>query len=183
MENLWAPWRMEYLMSDNKSTNKNEKTGERTCIFCVKKPENDSDFLLTDEDRERLIVYKGKNLYVMLNRYPYANGHIMIMPYQHVADITDLSDEESGQLMQLAKIACKILREDFRAQGINIGANLGSVAGAGVAEHLHFHLVPRWQGDSQFLAVLAGVRLIPETLEKTQARFELAFQKKIGYKV
>lgn len=182
MENLWAPWRMQYLQSDNKSTAQNTETGEKICIFCVQKPKADIDFQLSEEDKSRLIVYKAKELYIMLNRYPYASGHIMIMPYRHIADITNLSDSESLELMHLAKASCKVLREECKAQGINMGANLGSAAGAGIADHLHFHVVPRWQGDSQFLAVLGDVRLIPEFLETTQARFALAFKNLLGYK-
>lgn len=181
MENLWTPWRMEYLQKDNKN-NDIDTNKKRACIFCVDKPKTQEDFALTEEDISRLIVFKGRELYCMLNRYPYANGHLMIMPYKHVADITDLSESETLEMMELAKISSIILREECKAQGINMGANLGSAAGAGIAEHLHFHIVPRWHGDSQFLAVLADVRLIPEPLETTQARFALAFKKLLGYK-
>lgn len=182
MENLWTPWRMEYLLKDKKNNYTNKKSDERSCIFCVEKPKSQEEFLLSKEDVSRLIVHKGKELYCMLNRYPYANGHLMIMPYRHVADIIDLSESETLEMMTLTKIASKILREECNAQGINIGANLGSAAGAGIAEHLHFHIVPRWHGDSQFLAVLADVRIIPEALETTQTRFALAFKKLLVYK-
>ena len=130
---------------------------------------------LSNDDAKRLIVHKGKEMFVMLNRYPYAAGHLMIIPYRHVMDITELTESENLEMIRLMQISCKVLRKECKPDGINMGINLGSAAGAGIADHLHFHVVPRWEGDSQFIAVLSDVRLIPEHLESTQLRFALAF--------
>jgi len=170
MQNLWAPWRMEYILSE-------KPTG--ACVFCVDIPsfiENALPFSpLSDDDTKRLIVYKGREIFVILNRYPYAAGHLMIIPYRHIMDITELTQSENSEMMRLMQISCKVLRKECKPDGINMGINLGSAAGAGIADHLHFHVVPRWEGDSQFIAVLSEVRLIPEHLESTQKRFALAF--------
>ncbi len=170
MQHMWAPWRMEYITGT-----KPKNTG---CIFCLEKETWHSD--ISEEEAKRLIVYKGKECFVMLNKYPYAAGHLMILPFRHIGDITELTPSESAEIMFLSQESAKILREECRVDGINMGVNLGSAAGAGVADHLHFHAVPRWHGDSQFIAVTADIRLIPEHLEKTQARFMLAFLKKLG---
>lgn len=163
MENMWAPWRMEYILS---------KKEHKGCVFCLE----DWGGELTQKDSERLVVYKGKHCFVMLNRYPYAAGHLMVIPYRHVMDITDLAEEERSDFMELVNISCKVLRKVCRCDGINMGINLGKAAGAGIADHLHGHLVPRWEGDSQFIAVVADVRLIPERLETMQKTFALAFK-------
>ncbi len=113
----------------------------------------------------------------MLNRYPYAAGHLMVLPCRHIADISDMTGAECAELMDLVKLSCMVLREECGCEGINIGINLGEAAGAGIAEHLHCHLIPRWKGDSQFIAVMDDVRLIPEALEQTCARFRVAFKK------
>lgn len=151
MKDLWAPWRMEYIMGP--------KPGH--CVLCV--PEQASP----QDDEERLVVYRGRRVFVMLNRYPYAAGHLMVIPFRHVTDITELTDEESGELMALTSLACRVLREASHPQGINIGINLGEAAGAGIRDHMHLHVVPRWNGDSSFMAVLDDVRVIPEHLTAT----------------
>ena len=163
MSTMWAPWRMEYILSPKK------KNG---CVFCLENFEQE----LTEEDAERLVVYKGKHVFVMLNRYPYAAGHLMVIPYRHVMDLTDLSDEERSEFMDVVNLSCKAIRKICRPDGINMGINLGKAAGAGISEHLHGHLVPRWEGDSQFIAVVADVRLIPERLGTMQKTFALAFK-------
>lgn len=163
MQNMWAPWRMEYILL------KKENNG---CVFCLDSfnPE------LTEEDEKRLVVYKGGRVFVMLNRYPYAAGHLMIIPFRHCMDITELSEEERNEFMEIISLSCKAIRRVCRPDGINMGINLGKAAGAGIADHLHAHLVPRWEGDSQFIAVVADVRLIPERLETMQKTFALAFK-------
>ncbi|MBO4317897.1 MAG: HIT domain-containing protein [Mailhella sp.] len=163
MKNLWAPWRMAYIRSPKKHDG---------CVFCTPRSAASEE-----QEIERLIVYRGLDLYVMLNRYPYAAGHLMILPYRHVADVTDMTAGESAEFMLLVQQACRILREETGCDGINVGINLGEAAGAGVAQHLHCHLVPRWKGDSQFIAVMDDVRLIPEALEQTCVRFRGAFKK------
>jgi len=142
------------------------------CVFCVGK-----DCISEREDIDRLIVFRGRRLFVMLNRYPYAAGHLMILPYRHVGDVTDLDGDECTEMMDLIRLSCRVLREECRCEGINVGMNLGEAAGAGIASHLHCQLVPRWNGDSQFIAVMDDVRLIPEALEETCRRFRESFKK------
>ncbi|MDR2891948.1 MAG: HIT domain-containing protein [Deltaproteobacteria bacterium] len=149
MKNLWAPWRVSYILGP-----KADK-----CVFCL---EQDSS-----QDKERLVLYRGRRCFVIMNKYPYCNGHIMVAPLDHVACITELDAESSAEFMTLVQRCTNILREHFKAQGINIGINLGEAAGAGVREHLHCHLVPRWNGDSNFMAVMADLRTIPQHLDET----------------
>ncbi len=163
MENMWAPWRIEYILS------KKEHNG---CVFCLE----DYSQNISKNDIERLVVHKGKTCFVMLNRYPYAAGHLMVLPYRHCMDLTDLNTDERIEFMEIITLSCKVIREICHCDGINMGINLGKAAGAGIADHLHAHLVPRWEGDSQFIAVVADVRLIPERLENMQKSFALAFQ-------
>lgn len=163
MQNMWAPWRMEYILS---------KKEHKGCVFCLE----NTDAALSGEDAERLVVYKGRKNFVMLNRYPYAAGHLMVIPYRHVMDVTDLDAEERNEFMELIALSCKVMRKVCNCGGINMGINLGKAAGAGIADHLHGHLVPRWEGDSQFIAVTADIRLIPERLENMQKTFALAFK-------
>ena len=163
MKNLWAPWRMQYILGPK---------SHGGCVLCA--PDH------TDEDGERLIVYRSRFVFVMLNRYPYASSHLMVIPYRHVSDITDLTAEESADLMATVQLSCRVLREVSRPQGINVGLNLGEAAGAGIGMHLHMHVVPRWNGDSNFMAVLDDVRVIPEALEETCCRLAPVFKKLAG---
>ncbi len=165
MKNIFAPWRMDYILS--------KKPNSSSCIFCL---DGFSNQEISLAEAERLVVYKGKEIFIMLNKYPYANGHLMLLPYRHLQDFTLLSATESAEMMLLMQKSCLVLEKECKPDGINMGINLGKAAGAGIAEHLHFHIVPRWEGDSQFLAVTSDTRLIPELLPKTQKRFELAFK-------
>lgn len=151
MKQLWTPWRINYILGP--------KPDE--CVFCIPRD--------TGEDEERLVLYRGRHCFVIMNKFPYNNGHIMVCPYRHVMKLEDLSADESGELMDLLKVCAKILEEHFHCEGINVGLNQGQAAGAGVREHLHFHLVPRWNGDSSFLAVFDETRTIPQYLEDTRA--------------
>jgi ATP adenylyltransferase len=153
MKNLWAPWRMEYILAP-----KADK-----CVFCL--DQNDRGNKQTILQRQ--ILYQGKKCFVLMNKYPYCNGHIMLAPYAHLSCITELDPESCAEFMSLLQKSTNILLQHFKAQGINIGINLGEAAGAGVREHLHCHLVPRWNGDSNFMAVMAEVRTIPQHLEHT----------------
>ncbi len=146
---LWAPWRAEYVGGKK----------EEGCIFCP--PETK----LPDE--ERLILYRDEKVLVLMNKFPYNTGHLLISPRRHVANLEDLTDEELLSLMKTAQKAIRILREVLRPDGFNLGFNLGRVAGAGYPDHIHLQLVPRWEGDSNFLAVLADLRLVPEHLLAT----------------
>jgi ATP adenylyltransferase len=153
MKNLWAPWRIEYILGP-KADN---------CVFCLDKQAGNDERTLV----QRQILYQGKRSFVLMNKYPYCNGHIMIAPYAHLSCITELDQESTAEFMLLVQKSTNILRRHFNAQGINIGINLGEAAGAGVREHVHCHLVPRWNGDSNFMAVMSDVRTIPQHLEET----------------
>jgi ATP adenylyltransferase len=150
MERLWAPWRLEYVQGERSSE----------CIFCLGSE---------DEDRSRLVLHRGRWCFIIMNRFPYSNGHLMVAPLRHVADPGQLSSEEAAELHRLT-VGCRdLLRDCCRAEGFNIGMNLGTVAGAGVADHLHQHIVPRWAGDTNFMPVFADVRVIPQHLQETYA--------------
>jgi ATP adenylyltransferase len=149
MERLWAPWRLQYVAKE-----KNEG-----CIFCEKP--------LAGDDRAAHIVHRGALAYVMLNTFPYNNGHIMVAPFAHLANLEDLPPETLHEMMDLAQQCTRALKAGFSPDGINLGFNLGAAAGAGIKDHLHLHLVPRWQGDTNFMPVIGDVRVIPESLDQT----------------
>ena len=151
MKQLWAPWRIDYILGP--------KPDE--CVFCL--PQG------TEEDAERLVLHRGKASFVIMNKFPYNNGHIMVCPYRHVMALEDLTEEESREIMTLLQRCTGILKRHFNCQGINVGLNQGEAAGAGIREHLHFHLVPRWNGDSSFMAVMDEVRTMPQHLKETYA--------------
>lgn len=151
MKNLWTPWRMTYLQE--------KKTGGEGCIFETDSGENFA--------KESLLLYRDPLIVVFLNRFPYANGHLLIAPRRHISDISDLLQKESAALFNMIKESVTIIRKHKNPDGFNIGLNLGTVAGAGHPEHLHFHVVPRWEGDHNFMTVLAEVRTIPEHIEAT----------------
>ncbi len=158
MKNLWAPWRIEYILGP--------KADE--CVFCI--PESPY------QDRQKLILKRAKHCIVIMNRFPYSNGHLMLAPYRHVKCLTEISSGESAEMMGLLQISCRILRKEFCPHGINIGLNLGEAAGAGIEEHLHFHLVPRWVGDFSFMAVMSDTSIIPEHLSAVYDRMRAHFE-------
>lgn len=158
MKQLWAPWRIEYILGP--------KPDE--CVFCL--PDH------TDEDAGRLVLYRGSQCFVIMNKFPYNNGHLMVCPYRHVMALEDLTAAETTEMMRLLQECVVILKEHFHCEGINIGLNLGEAAGAGIREHLHFHLVPRWNGDSSFMAVMDEARTIPQHLRDTYAQLLPRFQ-------
>lgn len=149
LESLWSPWRVEYFQ---------------------RMPDAPRDFLLAagqaTNDAEHFVVTRRRAAFLMLNRYPYTPGHMMAVPYRKVAGMEDLTDDESRDIWDLSLHAQKLLRAVVRAQGFNVGVNLGSAGGAGCAEHIHFHIVPRWEGDSNFMPVIGGVRILPDALER-----------------
>ena len=157
MEALWAPWRMEFIMG--------EEEGE--CIFCAKPKRKDP--------RESLILGRGKHSYVILNRYPYTNGHLMVVPYRHTVDLGGLRPEETLEIHELMGKSLQALREELHPDGFNLGVNLGKAAGAGIVGHLHHHVVPRWTGDTNFMPVIAETRSMPEHLHVTYDRLEPHF--------
>lgn len=157
MDRLWAPWRLEYIQSPE----------DDHCIFCV-----DPDPV---DDQDRLIVFRGKECYVIMNRYPYSNGHLMVSPYRHLSDPAALKDTEVHEIHRLMIRCQSVLTDCCAAQGFNVGWNFGEAAGAGVAGHIHMHVVPRWSGDSNFMPVLAETRVIPQHIERTYSLFAKAF--------
>jgi ATP adenylyltransferase len=150
---LWAGWRSQYVQGLGQ--------GDEECIFCR---------LPGQDDEEGLILRRGEHAFAVLNRYPYATGHLMVGPYRHVAGPGDLDDAERSEMWSLLALGEEAARRAISPDGFNIGANLGRVAGAGVPGHLHFHLVPRWSGDTNFMSVVGGTRVIPEDLADTWNR-------------
>ena len=157
MKVLWAPWRMEYILS--------EKGGE--CIFC---PDGDRGM-----DEERLILQVGALTMVMMNRYPYNNGHLLVAPVGHVPDLEHLSDEEMLDPLKMVKKSIGVLKKVMNPEGFNVGLNLGRVAGAGVEDHMHYHIVPRWNGDTNLMTVLGEVRVISEHIRETYQKLRSCF--------
>jgi ATP adenylyltransferase len=149
MERLWAPWRIEYLTRSNNGD----------CIFCQE-----------GSDRDLLILRRTPLVRVVLNRYPYANGHLMVAPNRHLADLDALSDGEMVELLRTTALCRDVLAGASKADGFNIGMNLGRAAGAGIEDHLHMHIVPRWNGDNNFMSVLSDIRVLPEALLATYDR-------------
>jgi ATP adenylyltransferase len=169
-EILWAPWRIEYIENADRQTGRNPPDCNPTdCIFCVKPRETD--------DRANLIVRRGRTAFVIMNRYPYNNGHLMTVPMRHTADLSALGTEEKIELFDLLIESQRILTEVMKPHGFNIGMNLGRPAGAGIEDHLHFHIVPRWNGDTNFMPVLGHVKVVSEGLEQTWLKLVEAFNK------
>jgi len=161
MNKLWAPWRMEYIRA--------KKDNEDGCIFCIKSEE--------DNDRENLVLYRGKQSFILMNLYPYNNGHLMICPYAHVETTESLDKDCMTEIMVLADASMEIFRKTMKAQGFNFGANIGVSGGAGIADHIHFHVVPRWVGDTNFMPVVGHTKVMVDGLFETYDKIKLEFDK------
>ena len=148
MNRLWAPWRLKYIQAVD--------THDDGCIFCIKPKQN--------KDRENLILHRATNCFVIMNLYPYNNGHLMIVPYKHVSDPGDLDSDTLLEMMQTVNECTKALRDAMNPEGFNIGMNIGRVAGAGIDQHVHMHIVPRWNGDTNFMPVLGSAKVISQGL-------------------
>jgi ATP adenylyltransferase len=159
---MFSPWRAEYIRLSG------GEGDAQACIFCA----GEADLA----DPERLLLGVYRNTIALLNRYPYNNGHVLVAPRRHVADLWDLSAEERGELFSLVALGSRALRDTYRAEGMNVGMNLGKVAGAGVVDHLHVHLVPRWAGDTNFMTSVHDTRVLPESLLETRGRLSAAFR-------
>ena len=159
MDRLYAPWRMAYIEQPQKDKLRQTGEGGPGCVFCNKAASSD--------DIANLIIHRGQTAFVLLNLFPYNNGHLMVVPYLHTAKLSDLDDDASLELWTLAKQAQAALDKAMNPGGFNLGMNLGTVSGAGIAEHLHLHIVPRWNGDTNFMPVLADVKVLPDALENT----------------
>lgn len=158
MQRIFTPWRMTYLTAPKE---------DHGCIFCAASARDDL--------RESLCLWKGERVFVMLNRFPYSNGHIMIAPHDHAAALFETDDQTLSELMRVASRSQQLLSEVYAPDGFNLGMNFGAVAGAGFADHYHLHLVPRWGGDHNFMSVTAETRMIPEELEATWERLQPKF--------
>ena len=159
MKTLWTPWRMDHVLG---------KAPQRDgCLF--EPPGTDRS------NKDELLLYRDVQTIVLLNRFPYANGHLLVAPCRHVACLSELSQEEAAALMTMLQKCTALLNDHFSCDGINIGCNVGEAAGAGIADHLHFHLVPRWQGDHNFMTIIAELRTIPEHIENTFDNLLLKF--------
>lgn len=164
MEKLWSPWRSKYIESLSKKKDDDE------CIFC-EAAKNDV------KDPENLLVHKGQLTFTLLNLYPYNNGHLMVIPFRHISDLDDLSDQEGSEIFKELQLARRALLDISHPQGFNIGANIGRISGAGIDEHIHFHIVPRWSGDTNFMPVLGEVKVISQELIETKLKLLNAYKK------
>ena len=164
MDTLWSPWRVRYVSREKAPAG---------CVFCgmASEPENDA---------ESFILWRGRLAYVVLNRFPYSTGHLMVVPYAHVATLSDLDDACLSEMMILARLAEQALRNVYRPGGFNIGLNLGECAGAGIAAHLHLHVLPRWTGDANFMTTIGETRVIPEDLPETWRKLRIQFESSVG---
>ncbi|MEM6329453.1 MAG: HIT domain-containing protein [Planctomycetota bacterium] len=167
-QRLWAPWRLGYIKGKDQPEAPPEPTAwlpgaDRDCFLCRAAAEYDEP---AEADRANLVAKRTELAVVVLNRFPYANGHLLVAPRRHVADLAELTDAEHLDILRLLSRLTTVLRAKVQAQGFNVGLNLGRLAGAGVPGHLHWHIVPRWPGDHNFMPVLAGVRVIPQSLDE-----------------
>jgi ATP adenylyltransferase len=158
MDRLWTPWRLAYVTDSSTTT--------PACIFCA---------AVEAGDREPLVVHRGTRAFVILNKFPYNNGHAMVVPVRHTGTLADLDETELLELMMLARETERLLTEVYRPHGFNMGINLGRPAGAGILDHLHLHVVPRWNGDTSFMTVFGETRVLPEELSETARRLREAF--------
>ena len=161
MKTLWAPWRMEYIRAP--------KPGSGDCILCGK--------VNSKDDKSDLVIYRGQTSFVMMNLFTYNNGHVMVVPYRHCSDFELLAAETQMEMMTLTSRCMTIMRHSMRAEGFNFGANFGQVAGAGIEEHLHFHIVPRWNGDTNFMPVLGHTKVQVDGLQETRDLLAAEFKK------
>jgi ATP adenylyltransferase len=160
VKRIWAGWRMKYILGDRSDN----------CVFC--------EALQADEDHAKYIVFRGESAALMLNLFPYTNGHLLVVPYEHVSDLVELSEQTLSEMMLLTTRGVGLLRKAMQPHGFNVGLNLGQAAGAGIQDHVHIHIVPRWENDTNFMPVLGDVRVIPEWLDDTYSKL-LAAQRQL----
>lgn len=153
MDNLWAPWRMQYIEKIDK--------GENGCVFCEKPAQSN------DNDKDNLILYRGTSVFVLMNLFPYNNGHLLIVPYRHTSSLSGLTDSEGLELIKCTDKAQQALSAAFHPDAFNIGMNIGRIAGAGIDQHIHLHIVPRWNGDTNFMPVIGETKVISQALGAT----------------
>jgi ATP adenylyltransferase len=158
MRHLWTPWRSTYMQ---------EKKDKQSCIFC--------DAVAAHSDEECLVLHRAESTFVLLNRYPYTSGHLMIAPYKHVSRLSGASEAATAEMMRLTRRAEQVLEAVYRPDGLNFGMNLGEAAGAGIEQHIHLHVLPRWKGDANFMTSVAETRIIPEALADTYSKLKGKF--------
>ena len=158
MKQLWSPWRMEYI----------ESLKQDGCVFCQTIEEEDG--------KENLIIVRGETSFVILNRYPYTSGHIMVLPFIHIPKLSEIDQKTRTEMMELVSKATEVLQRVYKPEGFNVGINMGEAAGAGIEDHLHIHIVPRWKGDTNFMSAVGETRVLPEELEETHRRICAAWQ-------
>ena len=158
MDYLWSPWRYQYISAEKPAVG---------CIFCQKAAEH--------KDEENLVVWRGARNFVLLNLYPYTSGHLMVAPYEHVARLEDAAAETASDMMLIVRMAERHLRGIYRPEGVNLGMNIGKAAGAGIADHIHMHVLPRWTADANFMTTVGETRIIPEDLGVTYQKLSRAF--------
>lgn len=163
MDKLWSPWRSKYIESLKPGSTK-----EEGCLFCRAVKESN--------DKQNYLLHRGKNCYIIMNLYPYNSGHLMIVPYAHASSLNELNEETRLECMNMINLGCEILRKELFPHGFNIGANIGRVSGAGIEDHVHFHTVPRWNGDTNFMPVLNDVKIISEEMSKTYEKLKKALR-------
>ena len=157
MKHIWAPWRMEYIRMEK----------SEGCILCENSRQSN--------DAANYILYRGDKNFVIMNSYPYTPGHLMVVPYRHISSLEELTDEELHEHFNMVSRSIKVLRQVFNPGGFNLGINIGKVAGAGIENHVHTHIVPRWQGDTNFMSVITDVRVLPEALTETYQKLQGKF--------
>lgn len=160
MKRLFSPWRMKYIQ--------NTKSNDESCIFC--------DALKKHDNEANLVIARGKTSFVMLNLYPYTSGHMMVAPFDHKANLDELTPQSRGEMMELVSQCIVVLKKVYNPQAFNVGANIGEAAGAGVPGHVHLHIVPRWAGDTNFMSTVGEVRVLPESVDQTYSRVFAAWQ-------
>lgn len=158
MNYLWSPWRMEYITNPK----------QENCVFCSEAAKMDGI--------ENLIVYRAQRTFVILNRFPYTSGHLMVVPFEHCPSLELLTPEIRSEMMEMCALVLRVLRETYHPQGFNVGVNIGEAGGAGIEEHVHLHIVPRWAGDTNFMSSLAQTRVLPESLENSFERLKNAWE-------
>jgi ATP adenylyltransferase len=172
MERLWSPWRLAYVTSSSSKAD--------GCVFCaVTSPGIGA---AGDPERDALVLVHGRDCYVILNLFPYNNGHLMVVPRRHIGSLASATPEELGELMEFTRDAEVALSEAYRPEGINVGINLGRPAGAGILDHVHIHLVPRWTGDTNFMSVVGNTRVLPEEMSETAKRLRPIFDRLLRHR-